>query len=280
MKPTNRIAVALGLQNTASTLAVLNEVSGYVGLAEVRLDLMDEYDLEQIITCSPCPLIITCRPRREGGRYDGSERDRLAILAQASELNCAYIDVEWDSVDGFQKRGATTKLIVSRHYHDSVVTDAREQYERMRTQADAVKLVGFAEWVSDALPMLEMLAEAETPVIAIAMGAAGLVTRMLAPCFDACLLTYGAANGDLATAPGQISVQEMVDRFALDRVSASTRIRILLYGDTKDAPAVQRQGGGSATLLSLPLYVRRTEWETVAQRLQALSPRITVARFN
>lgn len=268
------------MQDTAATLTVLNELTGYIGLAEIRLDLMEEFDLERIIESSPCPLIVTCRPRREGGRYTGSERDRLAILARASELNCAYIDVEWDSIDSLPNRGPYTRVIISRHYYGSMVTNAWTQYQHMRSQADAVKLVGFAERVSDALPMLELMARANTPLIAIAMGAAGLVTRMLAPFFESCLLTYGAAGQDLATAPGQISVQEMVDRFALDRISSNTRIRVYLYCNLKDEPAVQSHCGAKAGVLSLALYAQRTELDSVAERLQALSTRITVERIN
>lgn len=277
MKRSNRVAVALGLQDTAATLKMLNKLRGYIGLAELRLDLMDEFDLKRIITMAPCPLVITCRPSREGGSYSGDENDRLAILTRASELGCAYIDVEWDSVDSFTNKGASTRVIASRHYYNSMVKDAWEQYQYLRTRADAVKLVGFAERVSDAFPMLELMAKADTPLIAIAMGAAGLVTRMLAPCFDACLLTYGAISRALATAPGQISVQEMVDRYALNRISAKTRVRVYLYSKPEEEPAVQLKCGGNDKLLSIPVYVDQAALEAVAQTFEALSPRITVS---
>lgn len=279
MKRSNKVAVALGLQDTAATLEMLDKLSAYIGLAEIRLDLMDEFDLEQIITAAPCPLVITCRPRREGGSYNGDEKDRLAILTRASELNCAYIDVEWDSVSSFINNGASTRVIASRHYYDTEVEEAWEQYQHLRPLADAVKLVGSAEHVSDALPMLELMTTATTPLIAIAMGAAGLVTRMLAPCFKACLLTYGAVSQDLATAPGQISVQEMVNRYALDRVSSETRVQVYLYSNREDEPEVQSNCGGSDRGLNIAVHVEQNELEAVAQRLEALSPHISAIPF-
>ena len=52
---TNRIAVALGLANTATTLEQLHSLAGRIGLAEIRLDLMQEFDVERLIGESPWP---------------------------------------------------------------------------------------------------------------------------------------------------------------------------------------------------------------------------------
>lgn len=272
----NHVAVALGLRDTATTLKTLSELSRYIGVAEIRLDLMKEFDLEHIIATAPCPLVITCRPQREGGGYSGSERDRLAILTRASELNCAFVDVEWDSIDSFQSKGPSTQVIVSRHYYDPTAKDLWSQYAHLKKQADVVKLVGTAERASDALPALNLLARSNTPVIAIAMGAPGLITRLLAPCFDACFLTYGAVSQDQATAPGQISVQEMVEKYALDRASSNTRIRIHLYSKEEEKAAAQVNCGGDGRTLDIPVFVHETELDAVAGALQALSSRITV----
>ena len=280
MKPTNRVAVALGLHNTDKTLATLNHLGSYVGLAEVRLDMMDEFDLERIVTASPCPLVITCRPVREGGNYAGDEQDRLAILTRASELNCAYVDVEWDSVESLVNKGESTKVIVSRHCYDTVIEDPWGQYLDLRTRADAVKLVGFASRVSDSLTMLELMSKADTPVIAIAMGPAGIATRMLAPCFDACLLTYGAINQDVRTAPGQISVKEMVEQYALHQISETTQVKIYLYTKEADESALRPKCGGGDGSLRIALHVRANELKAVANRLEALSPRFTVTPYN
>lgn len=35
-----------------------------------------------------------CRPKWEGGQYDGDEKDRLDALRLAMELGADYIDVE------------------------------------------------------------------------------------------------------------------------------------------------------------------------------------------
>ena len=207
----NRVAASLAPPGTESCLAALRGLAGSVALAEVRLDLMESFDLARLIRESPCPLIITCRPAREGGRFRGSEAERLSLLVRAAELGCAYIDVEWDSIAELRgmPRG-DTGLIVSRHWADPAPEEWLAVYESLRDDADVVKLVCAARCPADVVPVFELLRRATRPVIAIAMGKAGAVTRLLAPCFDSCLLTYGAAAGAAVTAPGQFTVAEMI----------------------------------------------------------------------
>ena len=41
------------------------------------------------------PVIVTCRPTWEGGRFDGSEEERRGLLVQAARLGAEFVDVEW-----------------------------------------------------------------------------------------------------------------------------------------------------------------------------------------
>ncbi|MDJ0955690.1 MAG: type I 3-dehydroquinate dehydratase [Arenicellales bacterium] len=275
MASNNRVAVALGLASTGETLGVLNRLGNTIGLAEIRLDLMQEFDLERIVSNSPCPLIITCRPQREGGSFSGSEAERLDILARASELNCSYVDVEWDSITEFRNKSEATRVIVSRHDYHKMPSDLWQQYSDLRNLADVVKLVGFAKHISEAIGMVELAAKADTPVIAIAMGGAGSLSRLLAPCFDACLLTYGAIDLNSATAPGQYTVQEMVERYAIDQVSTNTRIDIYLYTDKNNGASAVARCGGDGSWLGIPVLVEPEEVDSVTELLHNLSPRIS-----
>ena len=164
-------------------------------MAEIRLDLMRTYDLARLINEAPCRLIITCRPPREGGQFTGSEAERLDILRQAIDLRCAFVDVEWDSVAKLGRpRHSATRLIVSRHWLDEMPPTLLPIYQRLRRQADVVKLVGRANHLTEILPVLNFLHQSTSPVIGLAMGEAGQLTRLLAPCFEHCLLTYGTLS--------------------------------------------------------------------------------------
>ena len=276
---TNRVAVALAQRDTEATLEALNRISPMIGLAEVRLDHMHSFDLARLVGDAPCPLIITCRPTREGGSFTGSESERLAILSQASALNCAYVDVEWDCVHQFQNRGESTRIIVSRHFYENVPYDLYAQYEALRPLADVVKLVGFADTALDAMRVLELAVSVESPIIALAMGEPGVVTRLLTPCFDHCVLTYGAVEAQLGTAPGQLSVTEMVERYALDRVTAGTKIEIVLYANPEDEQRASANCGGDGEQLRIAVNAEPGETDSVVESLRGLSPRIAVTVF-
>lgn len=277
LTPANRVAVALGLENTSATLEKLRVLEGRIGLAEIRLDLMKEFDLEELIAGSPCPLVITCRAVREGGSYRGSEEQRLDILRAARALGCAYVDVEWDCAEEFGKEGGPTKVISSRHFHDSMPADIHARYEDMRRYADVVKLVGLAREPAEALPILELLARAESPVIGIAMGAAGLITRLMAPCFEACLLTYAAAGEDDGTAPGQISIDMMTDHFGVHRVGPDSAVDVYMYFETaREAEAVAACRCVNDRL-KVPLFVEKHQADSMRRALENLTPRVRVS---
>lgn len=257
----NRVAASLALPDTESSLTMLRRLAALCWIAEIRLDLMESFDLAQLIREAPCPLIITCRPPREGGRFAGSEVERLAILRQAIQLECAYVDIEWDSLAALRQRPNTrTRVIVSRHWMDEMPTELRSAYNALKHEADVVKLVGMARRVTDIFPVFELLQQAVKPVIAIAMGEAGRLTRLLSPCFNSCLLTYGAPSPEAVNAPGQLTVAEMVDVYKLHLVHPQTNITLHLCAN-KDAAdmAVEQNSHATGEALHVGLVVTAEE---------------------
>jgi 3-dehydroquinate dehydratase type I len=221
----NKVAASLAPPDTLSGLRELERLAPRIGLAEVRLDLMGSFDIKELVAGAPVPLVLTCRPERERGGYAGPEADRLAVLRSACDAGAAYIDVELDTLDqvaGWD--GSETRIIASRHWYDTMPGDLHDTYLGLKDRCDVVKLVGTAQAAADVLPVLELLAQATTPVVAMAMGAAGTCTRILAPAFPHTLLTYGAAAATSLTAPGQISVDEMTGRYGLGAVGPSTEV--------------------------------------------------------
>jgi len=150
----------------------------------------------------------------------------------------------------------------------------------MRGQADVVKLVGFADQLLDSIAILELIVNADSPVIAIAMGTAGLMTRLMAPCFAACLLTYASSTASTSTAPGQITVGEMIDRFGVDRINTDTGINVHLYTDPAHKPAVLAICRGTGERLDVPVQVDPELVGSVTKALGRLSPRIRSTIFQ
>src|SRR6187549_4096635 len=67
-------------------------------LVELRLDSMTSPDPDAALADRRKPAIVTCRPLREGGMFDGAEEERLRVLADADALGAEFIDLEWDAV--------------------------------------------------------------------------------------------------------------------------------------------------------------------------------------
>jgi 3-dehydroquinate dehydratase type I len=223
----NRVAASLAPGDTGACLRELERLALRIGLAEVRLDLMRSFDVEALVAKSPVPLILTCRPERDRGGFTGNEPERIGILRSAYDCGCAYIDVEADCLDSVSGWGGSpTRIIASQHWYGHTPADLRDRYLDLRDRCAAVKLVGTAHSAMDVLPVLELLRDATTPVIALAMGAPGTPARIMAPAFPQCLLTYGAASPVGQTAPGQITVDEMTGRYALHLVTADTRVYV------------------------------------------------------
>ena len=247
--PVNRVAASLAAQDTDGCLRELDRLAPRIGLAEVRLDLMRSFDISKLVAGSPVPLILTCRPEREHGGFTGHDSERMRILRSAHDSGCAYIDVEADClhlVTGWGG-GSPTHVIGSQHWFDAMPPDLIGAYRGLRDRCAVVKLVGTAATAADVLPVLELLQNATTPVIGLAMGAPGTCTRILAPAFARTLLTFGAATPAAVTAPGQITVDEMTDRYALHLVTPATKVYVHVTRPD-DALSAQQQGEPGAEL--------------------------------
>jgi len=168
-------------------------------------------------------VIATCRPVREGGRFAGSESDRLAILQAASEAGAEFIDVEADVPLEDRPEG---EIISSRHDFEKCPIDLTELAAGLDASPAAVNKIAFAaKNPSEALRAFDVVRDSRKPTIALAMGAEGLLSRILAGKFGA-FGTFAALSEELGSAPGQPTVADLRDLYRWDSINADTE----LYG--------------------------------------------------
>src|SRR4051794_32468688 len=241
------IAVALNEPSNEHARAALRTAAQVADIVELRLDLMDSFELPDLLADRPCPVVVTCRAAREGGRWQGTEAARLDVLRQAIDLGAEYVDVEADAIDQIRERGQS-RLIASSHDFSAMPDDLPALWRRLAaTGADVVKMVGMARDARDVVPVLRVLAEADRPTIAIAMGPAGLASRVLALRYSQCLLTFCVLETGGGTAPGQIGARELVEAYGARRLSEQTAVIGVLggmldggLGPDSDAGAMER----------------------------------------
>jgi 3-dehydroquinate dehydratase/shikimate dehydrogenase len=187
-------------------------------MVELRLDGVARPDVAQALAGRRTPVIITCRAGWEGGRFEGSEDERRAILRRALEGGAEYVDVEWRA--GFTDLFETfaSRIVVSSHDFSGVPVDLEGQVRDMRqTGAAVVKVAVTASRLTDTLPLLALGRAGRTVVIG--MGEAGLPTRLLAARFGSPWSYAGHA-----AAPGQVPAARMAGEFRFRQVGPQTAI--------------------------------------------------------
>ena len=218
---------------TGQTLAQLiraRNAAGAADLVELRLDGVDDLDVAAALAGRSTPVIVTCRPAWEGGRFTGSEGAREVILRQALDLGAEYVDVELKA--GFKRLIAAhaDRVVISSHDFTGVPADLASQVDAMRQSGAAViKVAVTVASLADTLPLVEIAEEGD--VVVIGMGDAGVVTRLLATRFGS-RWTY-AGN---AVAPGQMPVRRMIDQFRFRAIGDDTTIFAVV--SNKAIPAV------------------------------------------
>ncbi len=192
-------------------------------LMELRLDGVASPDLRRLLEHRPCPVIVTVRHGSQGGRYSGSEANRLAVLQNAIDLGAEYVDVELFAAGELEPRG-NTKLIVSHHDFEKTPADLRVLHQELRkTGAHIVKLVTMARDICDNLRMFELLRSTDVPTIGFCMGEEGQISRVLTKKFGG-YLTYAAPERGREAAPGQLTVSELRELYHYESIGTDTEI--------------------------------------------------------
>jgi shikimate dehydrogenase/3-dehydroquinate dehydratase type I len=187
-------------------------------LVELRLDGVADAVVAGALDGRRTPVIITCRARHDGGRFDGSENERLRILAEAIALGAEYVDVEWSADRRGLPRADRTVVVLSHHDFDATPADLADRVHAMRAETTGpIKVAVMARTLGDCVRLREAVAGAG-PRIAIAMGGPGLVTR-LCPFLFGSLWTYSGS-----AAPGQTSARTLIERYRVRETSTSTAI--------------------------------------------------------
>jgi 3-dehydroquinate dehydratase / shikimate dehydrogenase len=209
--------------DTSAELRTRRDQVADADLVELRLDTVRDPSAAAALAGRRKPVIVTCRSRAQGGHFMGSEEERRAILSEAIALGAEYVDVEWQSscADLLGSTGGR-RVVLSHHDFNGVPADLQDIAQAMlATGAEVVKIALMASRLSDSLALRSIAHNTRVPMSVIAMGEAGIPSRVLASWMGACW-TYAGNN----VAPGQVSASRMIDEFRFSRIGARTE----LYG--------------------------------------------------
>lgn len=213
-------------------------VDGDEWLVEVRLDLMPASidDALELVSTLGAKAVVSCRSRREGGGFGGSEQDRVGILARAAAAGAGFVDVElatWLRGGGEVVRRACARgcrVMLSVHETGSPAFFADHADKLNAAPVDVVKLAGTVRDADDLVLLARagrMLTAATRCVVGMGPGAA--FTRARPGDFGSDM-TFASASAGLETAEGQPTFKQL----AAWRVFESRRLApVALVGGTQ-----------------------------------------------
>jgi 3-dehydroquinate dehydratase/shikimate dehydrogenase len=195
-------------------------------LVELRLDYIGgEVNLRRLLADRPSPVVITCRRERDGGKWTGSEEQRLMLLRSAIAEGVEYVDLEED-VAGLIPRYGKTKRIVSLHDFRRTPDDLEQIHARLvGMDPDVIKLATTANQPHDNWRMLKLMERSKVPTVVICMGDIGTPSRILAGRFGA-PFTFATFHHERTLAPGQLSFNQMIDIYHYENIDRQT----VVYG--------------------------------------------------
>ncbi len=181
--------------------------------------------------------IVTCRSADEGGHFRGNTMERISLLMSVARGTDAYVDFEladWRRSSNIRqkvrlasaKTGASGhRLILSAHDFNDVSPNLTELAEEMHDASGAAggKIAYRAGRICDSFDALDLMHRHARNLSAIAMGEDGLWTRVLAKKLGG-FATYCSLEAASATAPGQITLGDMIHRYRWSAIDSSTRV--------------------------------------------------------
>ena len=201
-------------QKLKQVLKIALKKSDYV---EVRFDFLKIEEIPnalEVIKKDLNKIVCTLRPKTEGGKFLGNEKERIAIIKLIAEYNPFLLDIEFNTL----KKNSTlvkylkstkTNLLVSWHDFKKTPnsTELKKKINQMSKFSTNVKIVSTAKSTDDSTRMLELYSKkGKNNLISFAMGDFGRISRIL------CLYLgspYTYVSLGKAIAPGQFSVDEV-----------------------------------------------------------------------
>jgi 3-dehydroquinate dehydratase/shikimate dehydrogenase len=217
MPPGGAMLCVTAAERNAAALASRLRAHADAALQEVRLDALDRIDDSLLELVGRRDRVVTCRSRDARGAFGGTERERFELLSRVLRRGPGYLDVELSSDpelrrELFARRGKT-RIVLSHHEWTAGRAGLRgESLAALARQlacqpADVVKIAVTVDDAAELGSLRDALPHETRPVVRVAMGPAGLLSRALPARFGSAW-TYVAADGSAGTAPGQLGFSQ------------------------------------------------------------------------
>jgi len=222
---TDKTCVSIGASSPAKLKSDLIKALNKSDYAELRLDFLKPIQIPNFLNSVKTHLqrcICTLRPKSEGGKFSGTEKERISILKLVAEFNPYLLDVEYNTLKNKElyKFLKTNKVNLLVSWHDFSKTPGREflknMVKKMSRFSKNIKIVTTARTIDDTLRILALYRQkpTSTNLVAFAMGDYGRMSRILCTRLGS-PFTYVSLGKPIA--PGQFNIEEMKSIFSLQK---------------------------------------------------------------
>lgn len=217
------ICISINQESRRLALFDMYNAAGQCDLLEVRLDRFGKApDVGEILTNKPKPVIMSCRRPQDGGFWDGTEEERLAILRQCIISKADYVEIELDAADNI-RRFPPSQRVISYTNLSETPPDILDIYDEARNKnADVIKLVTLARTPEEAWPLVQILAKATVPTVVVGLGKPGIMLSLLGKKIGAPWV-YAALERGMEAYPGQATVSDLKNVYKLESITKGTR---------------------------------------------------------
>lgn len=221
----SKTCVSIGVFSVAKLISEARKALRKSDYAELRLDFLDKTQIPDCLNRAKPYLgrcICTLRPKSEGGKFVGTEPERISILKLIAEYGPFLIDVEYNTLRKNSQlyqylKKTHTGILVS--WHDFGKTPSEHSLGLMKKKMGRfsrnIKIVTTAKTIKDTLRVLNLYRKGRKEnLIAFAMGDYGRMSRILCTRLGS-PFTYVSLGKPIA--PGQFSLEEMRAIFRLQK---------------------------------------------------------------
>ena len=218
--------ICISVTPSSRTLApadILN-ASRKCDLIELCLDhFIKVPDVADLLKLSEKPVLISCRRKKDGGQWSGSEEDRLALLRNAIVAGPAYVELELDIADKVPRFGQT-KRVISYTSLNRPLGKIDEVFEKCwKAKADVVKVTWPTDDLDAAWPLLAAVSQArELPVVGQGIGKSGLTFSLLGRKYGSPWI-YAALERGMEAYDSQPSVWQLEEEYCWGDIGKKTR---------------------------------------------------------
>jgi 3-dehydroquinate dehydratase/shikimate dehydrogenase len=222
-------------------------------LLEVRLDRFGmSPELADLVAKKPKPIIMSCRRKRDGGHWDGTEEERLALLRQAIIAKTDFIEIELDVADQVRRFPPAARVISYTNLKETPANIADIYAEAQKKQPDVIKLTTLARTPEEAWPLVQILAKPPVPTVVVGLGKPGVMLALLGRKIGA-PWTYAALERGMEAYPDQPTVSDLNTIYRYGEIEKMTRLVGVTGFGERDVATV---AGLNAVLANLALPAR------------------------